>query len=671
MTRKHGTEVLFFILILNASWMVNLILSNMESINPIHPNSLIIKEKSSISDDLNLKAANQNIFHGQGFDVGIQIGQRYKSEILSEFTRSWQRFIRSQYTLEDVIEIVALREKTLQKIAPHIIQELRGIAQSIGFSYEKLLIITLFDEFFEAPTNDDGCTSWVSAGTANKYHEVILHKNRDYDYTAQIVIQVDELGKNKYTALVTASNPTGVAAGINEYGLAVVNNLISTTDIEVSGIGNLHMNRRILEECKTVEDVFVLIDQTKLNSGVIFLVADPNKGAVIEVKASGHSTIEQSLVVDDVMYRANHFMFLNGSGSEATTSSIRRYNAAKDFLETRKGNLTLLDYFELSRHHYLEDNQPVSNFNRPDGSISNYHTLFGASFLISPTYCHELSSMWVAMNHPCSSIYVPVHIDASTLNSYLGESTAYDNAKLVFQHNLGPWAGPSDGFLDIERKFVEDERTMQISLKGLLDANDYSTLDSTLIKFDTLSTNVVKEEMDRLLTQNYWIDGFASQEGIGSIKQLNIHNRNISLVPSASEGEITSVAISSEDWSNAVVYADFEIPLNTTIEFKILDANQHVLISLSAEQMRTGYSLSSISNAEIYLYARLSTINISISPILDAWKIIGLGGNRDIGTYWENIPYYYWYGGAAVIIVTMCSCCCCYKKRRRHTKPIS
>jgi predicted choloylglycine hydrolase len=299
------------------------------------------------------------------------INVEFTNQIIENYNQIWQKIQQSPFNFTDIQELVTQRENTLRKDAPHILLEIEQWAKLLKIPYEQYLIVNLFNEL-NSPS-DDGCTSWVSAGNANQNPEVLLHKNRDYDYDAQIVVQGNTTGKYRYHAIVTATNPTGVAAGINEYGLAVVNNLVTTTDVVASGIGNLHMNRLILEECKTVEEVSEFIDTKQLNSGVIFLVADNQKGAIFEVKASARTTLEQSLVINDVAYRANQFELLIGSGSEGSKTSLIRYNAAKAFLDARKGNLTILDSFELSRHHYFKNDQPVSKFNRPDRSISNYH----------------------------------------------------------------------------------------------------------------------------------------------------------------------------------------------------------------------------------------------------------------------------------------------------------
>jgi hypothetical protein len=361
------------------------------------------------------------------------------------------------------------REKTLRVADSHILAELRAMANACGASYYDILALNFFDNY-GGSSEEEGCTSWIATGTATLDGETLLHKNRDLpDRGTQIVIQRErKKGKNAYTALTTAGKPTKVAAGINEHGLAVINNQVTTWPWNYNpfGAGNLSLNRRILENCDTVDSVIDFIDSKSVHvrGGVIVFVADRKKGAIIEFT---RQSCEYSIIVDDVGCRTNHYMLLEGSNIKVSDGSKERYEAASKFLEKRKGSLTALDFNELSR------SSPICRHN---------NTLFGVTFQIDKNHPGELSVMWTAIGNPGTAPYGPIHVNATNTYDAYENGAAWELAEMIREEGSAPF--DSSYYLELEAQIMDDLAGVEEEACNCLEASEIAEAQRVLTYFD-------------------------------------------------------------------------------------------------------------------------------------------------------------------------------------------
>jgi acyl-CoA:6-aminopenicillanic acid acyl transferase len=607
--------------------------------NNIHSNSNFNLGSNNFQNkDYYIGDGDIHSFSGTPKIIGSALGKRFYSQILYKADTCWDLIKLKGYTRDEVLHIVYQREQTLKKVAPNQYAEMKSIAQTCSIPYDTMLVISLFDELYqsEKPADDNGCTSWVAVGTATEKGNSLLHKNRDYSLASQIVVQVNETGKYSYKALTTISAPSMVAAGINENGLSVINNMVTTTDVHVDGIGNLRMNRKILEECKTVDEVFTVIDETKLNSGVIFLVADKDKGAIIEVKASGRSSYNDSIIINNYSYRSNSFQVLNGSGSSGSTTSDIRYNAAKEFLDSKNGTISLSNCNELSRHLYV-NNGSLLDYDSPDGSIANYHTLLGATFEIHNQYPATLSVMWTALGNPCYSIYTPIHVASTKIHESFQISKINDYVDQIGKNNIGPKHGYIPTLLRWEDEIYKSVDSVESQALIKLVANNPTEAINILTQSDSLQCANVENKLSNMSINEFWKDSFYYTNAIGTSINVSISNSSVYLSNGKNSGNIQSISIDqSGKWTNVKFYANISLPTSTGIKFYILnEKNDQILLEINSTSAISGIKLPTFDASEIILMAVLSSNDTSKSPILYEWYIIGdLKGDSDNSTFW-------------------------------------
>ena len=558
--------------------------------------------------------------------LGSRYGIKFRDLIKENIDDFWSEVKNNGFTREEVMNIVKQQERNL---TPQNIEEILSMSKISFISYDDLLAFNLFT--IPDPNNDDGCTSWIATGTATESGDTILHKNRDLTIEPQVIVRIKRDGKNEYIATITAGQTLSAPSGINEHGLVVFNDWVTHNPINYNpiGIDATVVDRMILEECNSVDEVAPYLDTIFIQGGTMFFLGDKDKGAIIEATGWERKVI---MVENDINYRSNHFIELSDDLTyecpEPGTSSTRRYNAAKEFLESKKGTLTALDCNNLSRHHYYSTEKAINEFDSPDGSICNYHTLSGSTFQIDQDYPGVLSVFWSSAGHPDSSLYTPIHYGSTQIHStwYENES-AWDLAQTISDNNLGPRHGLTPYFLDIEEQMMIERNDTRTYAYNFLEASQTTEAKANLTAFDLNKGSYISNQIRRLASKTFWIDSFYEDNALKSLIDLGVNSGNISLSTGKLSGIVKSINIDTiaSGWKDAQFYTNHSIPIGSNITYKILDAsNNNILYSITTDSSEVDYDMSNIAASSIILSAEFETNNTLNSPVLEEWGIIGL-----------------------------------------------
>lgn len=222
----------------------------------------------------------------------------------------------------------------------------------------KKLIITLGI----LPLFGIACTTFATFDGTND--SLLIAKNRDNNPDRQIMAVVNEPNKYKYIALSRQDVPDFVSAGVNEYNLAVFNEVtIEYSDKAVGGIAD-DFSKDILQNYKTVQDVLPDLDQlvAKFPAPVFYQVTDGKNLLSIEV-APNHK-YSYTMISSGTYAHTNNYQIkplikdYQYSDSEKTrlSASTTRYDRAK-FLMTQNKNIDLaqMQVFALDRNAGNDD----------------------------------------------------------------------------------------------------------------------------------------------------------------------------------------------------------------------------------------------------------------------------------------------------------------------------
>lgn len=360
-----------------------------------------------------------------------QVGRRYGRQV-GPLLRSRVRSIEQQaekqgFLIGDLVRRAHQLRSILERVAPRWLEELGGVAAASGLSLDGLLIVnSLPGDFWRSGSGEgardlfpsDNCTSALAVGSSCQRGEVLLHKNRDKENLPQSVFVRGLTGTHRYLAGTDIGN-LGIAHFLNEKGLAGANNTGSRigVDTDLVGLNDCHILRLFAERASTCEDALAIMDSlihrgscgtSGYQRGMIFLLADPEKGLVIE---STPSDFSYRWVRNGTVVRTNHFllpamkkMALKEKRKNASLQgSKKRYERARGQLSSARGKVTPERFRTLSR----------DTANRPDSICRDdprhsFMTVSAFTHVLKKKHPGILSFSWVANGNPRNTYYFPV-----------------------------------------------------------------------------------------------------------------------------------------------------------------------------------------------------------------------------------------------------------------------
>jgi len=382
-------------------------------------------------------------------EMGLKHGQVLSDAIKENLNLFWKSVARKGVSKKKLLTQTLERERFL---SPDAVEELSAMAQGASVNYLELVAMNNFAEEF----TEDACTSGIAAGTGTLTGQAIGHKNRDWSGT-QVLIIYDPRPDYPYRfAAVTNAGSDGIAYGINEVGLGEGNLLLygPSSSQDPNSVGNLMMNRIILESCASVDEAIACVDATNRQSPSCFMVVDANKAAYIEAIPSNlppPGTLV-NIVENGVAAHTNHYIyepFRTTYWGSASASSRTRYDRMNTLMTTNSGQITVQLMIGFSRDH-------TGTY-----TIDNGGTVSAGIMTPDETYPSTFSTMWTSMYRPGYAIYVPLHnaiLQQPTLASTLLESytngTAYSTAQSLTKYTGSDWNTLKTMFATVENDII-------------------------------------------------------------------------------------------------------------------------------------------------------------------------------------------------------------------------
>lgn len=283
---------------------------------------------------------------GSALEMGMRYGSERKEDIRKNIELFWHKAKSSGLSRDYLMYRGYLYEIMMQEAHPEALVELDAVSFAAGIDYQELLAFNAMQE----TVFNDGCTNLLAHGTATKSAQVFFHKNRDVSGDpVQIVIERLSGPFHRYVA-ITSAGSSGVAMGINEYGVSTGNTNLQTWDTG-AGLGNLDINRIILERSADALGAVNVVQHLHRRGGSNFHVTDAENALFIE---STHSDMKVGQVTDSARANTNHYVLTDMQNYESggTTSSHHRYIRANALLQQNLGQITHETMIAISRDRY-------------------------------------------------------------------------------------------------------------------------------------------------------------------------------------------------------------------------------------------------------------------------------------------------------------------------------
>ena len=321
-----------------------------------------------------------------------------------------------------------------------------------------------------------GCTSWIITPEVSATGTCIVQKNRDYRNQNLLSARLYRAAPGRYKIIsVTDLWNIGSGAAMNEKGLMIVQNDPASREPHTRNIGtsSITVMRYVAEHCATLEEgvetVKKFYSAGVCRSGSIYLLADFNKGAIVECTARHVAAAPVEFAYE---VRANNFLLpgmLNYSRRTPKShlnGANRRFSASEFLRETilKKGTIAPLDLMKLAR---LRDPAQEKEGLR---QVCMANTLCSTMFVPDRMYPEYLSAAFLALGPPRHTIFLPVPMGLPALPETIADSRWATRAlqladKLPIDHTF------VKQFETLEQKFVKEFSEVREKARLLLIQN--------------------------------------------------------------------------------------------------------------------------------------------------------------------------------------------------------
>ena len=445
--------------------------------------------------------------YGTPRERGVQYGLVACNEIRQNLDIFWKAVRNQGVSKSELVDKASERS-----LSQGMTEELRGLSESSGVEYSELLA---FNEFCPSVAHG-GCTCFVARGDVTLDGNPLSFKTMDYaglgEGIQEVLVIVKPEEGNGYMG-VTIAGAVGLSCqGINDKGLMIGYNWLPVPKYYESGLTPWEMQELVLEECGSVDDAITLAYAMPKHEGVNLMVSDSEESAFIETAPSVYSpNVSYKIITSGFDVHTNHWLYepflswvLDG-WSYIWTRSVSRYDRAMGLGAEYEGELTasLLISFTRDLEHWSNSPKGVMDSHpeystatlwngQPGNSICNAATRSACVFEISKRYPTMLSTMWMALNNPCCSPFVPLHnailYDAGSVAYADGQLTSFLSMKayqlagaLKKEYPLGALVPTYVGW---EAGIAEQTSANEVQAEALLNGGSYGAAASFLTEVD-------------------------------------------------------------------------------------------------------------------------------------------------------------------------------------------
>ena len=324
-------------------------------------------------------------------ELGRQHGEQAIRHIGAhiELMRAQQRMSKEQLRRR-----AARFQPMFERYCPHLLEEMRGLGEGAGVTFEEAMACNIRGELHFAPA--EGCTAYAIQDRGTALREMIIGQNSDMgSEVIQLAYVLRLQPQNKPEVLTYTFGGMLGYHGFNSAGVAKFENALSGGPPSRFGIPHYAIER-MMYECKNMEEVFDLLQRMPVEYNVNYLMC-AGQGNITDVE----STTEGPQVLQDkgagYLVHTNHYLserFATGDNfKRSLPDSFPRLERIRSLVESRYGSITVEDI-----QHFLSDHSGYpTSICRHDKGMRTV-----ASLIAEPAQ----GCMHVAVGNPCQNRYV-------------------------------------------------------------------------------------------------------------------------------------------------------------------------------------------------------------------------------------------------------------------------
>jgi isopenicillin-N N-acyltransferase-like protein len=287
------------------------------------------------------------ISEGDPFTRGLHLGSSEKERGMHTITAYMDIFAQATGLNHEAVLTHAERfTPSIAQYAPHLLEEMRGIAQGVGCDLRKIVAINARTELMYGVTKQSECTSIGISENASSDGHIRVAQNWDWRPTLRGSLILWALHPEDGHDVLTLTEAGMVGKiGINSSGLAMgINLLKSDTDFAGPAVPMHIILRRVLEDAHSVEEAITLIKETDRCTSCFHMLVD-RKGALAGVEATPagqHVLRSASGVLTHANHCVNPELFLHDSNAREFPETLDRGERAQLLASEQKIDESLL-----------------------------------------------------------------------------------------------------------------------------------------------------------------------------------------------------------------------------------------------------------------------------------------------------------------------------------------
>jgi len=339
---------------------------------------------------------------GHGEHLREEIKEFYDEYMASCAAGSYIRGprVRAGSSETDLIETTGAFLPVCRTYAPELIEEIEGIAEGCGLSFEKIFALNCFDEIdCHGPdllaSDYRGCTAFAVTGAATVDGHALIGQTSDAPAHYPFFFLRSTSNTEPETLIMTCPGVLGVS-GCNDRGLCQVWNTLKAADHRL-GVPATFVVRKALQARGLAEMISNVLRSPRAN-GLNFVVGDGLQAVNLELSATRfHMVYCHDILTHANHYEAAEFVDLDREVRPGLADSFLRSGRMRELLESRAGRIDPESLQETMRDHCTGS-----------GAICR-HLDSGtklAETKAAVVYAPAEGRLWAAIGNPCQVKFV-------------------------------------------------------------------------------------------------------------------------------------------------------------------------------------------------------------------------------------------------------------------------
>jgi isopenicillin-N N-acyltransferase-like protein len=281
------------------------------------------------------------ISEGDPFTRGFHLGHSETERVIHTITAYMEIFAHMSRLKRDAVFTYAERFiPSIASYAPHLLEEMRGIAEGAGRDLREIIAINARTELMYGVTQRPECTSIGIVATASTDGHIRLAQNWDWRPTlaGSLILWALHFDEGLDVLTLTEAGMVG-KIGTNSSGLAMCINLLkSDTDYAGPAVPMHIILRRVLEEAHSVEEAILIIGTTERCTSCFHMLADRGGAlAGVEATPAGQYVLRST---SGVLTHTNHCvspdLFIHDNNARDYPETLARGERAQSLASEQK-----------------------------------------------------------------------------------------------------------------------------------------------------------------------------------------------------------------------------------------------------------------------------------------------------------------------------------------------